>query len=255
MKAFGKVMTVISVIATLAAIFVVACPTLLGYGVDTLFWDLWGKVARGDHVQVSVDLEYVDADSISRTLDISHIAVSESTFPEDGSNTAAMPAADKGEGKVRLLSANGSRLWHLTLDPSVNENLPEGSTEIYFAVEAPEKQFVDVEVHLRVTAREGETPRVQTQIIAKSRSPKSLDMKENINADWGSQIALPPAKLSDGSQVIEPTPDIRSLFPVISAPADTGEPEGTAPETSAPESEVPEDTGDAGDPESAAAAG
>ena len=53
MKAFGKVMTVISVIATLLALFVVACPTLLGYGVDTLFWDLWGKVARGDHIQVS----------------------------------------------------------------------------------------------------------------------------------------------------------------------------------------------------------
>ena len=249
MKAFGKVMTVLSVIATLLAIFVVASPTLFGRGVDSLFWDVWGRIARGDHVNVTVDLEYVDADHVAHSVNISEIAVSES--PLEGEETAELPAAVNGQGKARLLSANGSRIWHVTLDKSVSEQFPEGQTEIYFAVDAPEKQFVDLTVHMRVAEQDEGGVRVKAEALTRYRSEPDKDTKEFLSGKWGCEIALSPAKLDDGSQVKEPAAPVaeekKSFFPVL--PAGQTEDEGETGDTGDAE------TGDAQEGEGEAAAG
>ena len=201
MKSFGRLMTILAVIATLAAIFVVACPTLLGYGVDELFWDIWGKVYRGDHIRATVTVQYQDLEEITHTLDVSQLAVYESALePESGAHAAELPSAGSSQGKARTLTANSSRVWRFALDSGVDKALPAQGTSVYFGVDAPEKEFVDVRLKLLVEAQDGGEPRVRAQVIIESRSPNSVREQATLSADWGETLILPPAEPSGAGQ-------------------------------------------------------
>ena len=220
MKFWGRLTTALAAIATLLVICALAMPTVVGYGADSLFWDVWGRVYTGDNIQTTVTVKYVEAPSaeanedsmfgdsgeVIRVVDASGLEVYEVYSADAGladyaaafSEGTGLISMQGSEGSARVLSASSEDgalcIWKTTLNSALHPMLPADGMEIYFAARTWEDQIVDVNVTVWIRAQAEGDPVVQVQVATEGRSQNGPHARNSVSADWGNQIMVTAAE-------------------------------------------------------------
>lgn len=216
MKFWGRFTTALAIIATLLTICIVAMPTVLGYGVDSLFWDVWGQVYTGDNIRATVTVKYVEAPSAGQNegsmfggsgeeihiVDASALEIYEA-HPADAALADYTQAFTEGAGLICPMDAEGSArvlsfgseegplcVWRTTIGSGLHPMLPDSEMQIYFASKAWDEQMVDVNVTVWIRAQVEGDPVVQVQVATEGRSENGPHARSSVTADWGNQIIV-----------------------------------------------------------------